>query len=140
MQGLDSILDVAGWSIQESGRWQVETRLPRLFEAVKNLRRAIGEDITSIDLEVATIEAGTIFDTDYMEPHWMSSLFLEHREGTLEVIGTTGLGLWARKGHMLHLEMVLLPQVVLRGAEELVDFVPEIFGEMTSNFRKLAIN
>jgi len=123
MQGLDSILNVAGWSIQESDRRQLEMRLPLLFEAVKNLRKATGEDIISTDLEVATIEAGTIFDTDYMEPHWMSSLFLERREGTLEeVIGTTGLGLWARKGHMLHLEMVLLPQVVLRGAEELVNF------------------
>jgi hypothetical protein len=122
MQGLDSVLDVAGWSIQESDRRQLEMRLPLLFEAVKILRKAIGEDITSIDLEVATIEAGTIFDTDFMKPHWMSSLFLEGRkEGTLEeVIGTTGLGLWARKGHMLHLEMALLPQVVLRGAEELI--------------------
>ena len=120
MQGLDSILDVAGWSIQESDRRQLETRLPRLFEAVKNLRKAIGEDITSIDLEVTTIEAGAIFDTDFMRPNWMSSLFLEGRkEGTLEeVIGTTGLGLSARKGHMPHLEMALLPQVVLRGAEE----------------------
>ena len=127
MQGLDNILNVAGWSIQGSDRRQLETRLPRLFEAVKNLRKAIGEDVTSIDLEVATIEAGTIFDTDFMEPHWMSSLFLKGRkEGTLEeVIGTTGLGLWARKGHMLHLEIPLLPQVVLRGAEELVKpFLP----------------
>ena len=73
MQGLDSILDVAGWSIQESDRRQLETRLPRLFEAVKNLRKAIGEDITSIDLEVTTIEAGAIFDTDFMRPNWMSS-------------------------------------------------------------------
>ena len=126
MQGLDSILDVAGWSIQESDRRQLEMRLPSLFEAVKNLRKVIREDIASIDLEVATIEAGTIFDTEYMEPHWMSSLFLERREERVsdseEVIGTTGLGLWARKGHMLHLEMVLLPQVALRGAEELMNF------------------
>jgi hypothetical protein len=124
MQGLDSILDVAGWSIQESDRRQLEMRLPRLFEAVKSLRKAIREDITSIDLEVATIEAGTIFDADYMEPHWMSSLFLERWEERTseEVIGTTGLGLRARKDHMLHLEMVLLPQVALRGAEELMNF------------------
>ena len=122
MQRLDSILNVAGWSIQESDRCQLETRLPSLFEAVKRLRKAIGEDITSIDLEVATIEAGTIFDTDFMKPHCMSSWFLEGRkEGTSEqVIGTTGLGLGARKGHMLPLEMALLPQVVLRGAEELM--------------------
>ena len=120
MQGLDSILDVAGWSIQESDRRQLEARLPRLFEAVKNLRKAIGEDITSIDFEVTTIEAGAIFDNDFMRPHRMSSLFLEGRkEGTLEeVIGTTELGLSARKGRMPHLEMALLPQVVVRGAEE----------------------
>ena len=127
MQGLDSIFSVAGWSIQKSDRRQLETRLPRLFEAVKNLRKAIGEDITSIDLEVATIEAGTIFDTDFMKPHLMSSLFLEGRkEGTSEeVIGTTALGLWTRKGDALHLEMPLLPQVVLRGAEELMKpFMP----------------
>lgn len=101
MQGLDSILDVAGWSIQEADRHQLEMRLPRLFEAVKDLRKVIREDITSIDLEVATIEAGTTFDTEYMEPHWMSSLFLERREERIsdseEVIGTTGLGLRARK-------------------------------------------
>jgi len=122
MQGLDSILNVAGWSIQESDRRQLEMRLPPLFEAVKNLRKAIREDITSINLEVATIEAGTIFDTDHMEPHWMSSLFLERREECTseEVIGTTGLGLWVRKGHMLHHEMVVLPQVALKGAEELM--------------------
>jgi hypothetical protein len=114
LQGLDGVLDVAGWSIREPDPCLFEIRLSLLFAAVKNLRNALREGLKSIDLEVATIEAGTVFDSAFMNADPMSSPFM--KEGAPEkVIGTTGFGLWVKKGPLHHLEMAFLPNVILEG-------------------------
>ena len=83
------------------------------------MRNARREDIKSIDLKVATIEAGTVFDSAFMNADTRSSPFM--KEAVPEkVIGTTGLGLWVKKGPLHHLEMVFLPNVNLEGVLGLV--------------------
>jgi len=111
---LGGVLNVAGWSFQEPDPCLFEIRLSLLFAAVKNLRNALREDIRSIDLEVATIEAGTVFDSAFMNADPMSSPLVKERAPE-RVIGTTGLGLWGKKGPLHHLEMAFLPNVILEG-------------------------
>ena len=78
------------------------------------MKYVLREDIRSIDLEVATIEAGTVFDSAFMNAGPMSSPFM--KEGVPEkVTGTTALGLWVKKGPLHHLEMAFLPNIVLEG-------------------------
>lgn len=117
LQGLCDVLDVAGWSIREPDPCLFEIRLSLLFAAVKNLRIALREGIKSIDLEVATIEADTVFNSAFMNADPMSSPFISsQQEGAPEtVIGTTGFGLWAKKGPLHHFEMAFLPNVILEG-------------------------
>lgn len=111
------ILDIAGWSIREVDRQQFEKRIPPLLKAVKNLRKALSEDITSMDVEVIVPQAGSNFD-----PNWMEDGFGDKKSrllGTQEkVVGTTGLGLGKRKDGMNEVEMMLFPQVALEGVME----------------------
>ena len=117
LQGLCGVLDVAGWSIREPDPCLFEIRLSLLFAAVKNLRTALREGIKSIDLEVATIEAGTVFNSAFMNADPMSSPCISSQLGGAPemVIGTTGFGLWAKKGSLHHFEMAFLPNVILEG-------------------------
>ena len=49
MSGLLSVLIIAGWSTREPHQQdQVERHLPSIFKAVQDLRKALGEDVTSM--------------------------------------------------------------------------------------------
>ena len=123
MGGLLSVLVIAGWSTREPvHQHQFERRLPPIFKGVQDLRKALGEDVTSMDMEVALIDPGEAFNPAYMEDAW----YWDARAGSgkktpKKVSGTTGLGLHkismkhTSKGLVPHSEMVLFPKVVLEG-------------------------
>jgi len=121
MNGLLSVLVIAGWSTREPHQHQFERRLLPIFKAVQDLRKALGEDIISMDMEVAIIDPGEAFDPTYMEDGYRDARTSSGngRKTPEKVSGTTGLGLHkismkrTSKGPVPHLEMVLLPKVVL---------------------------
>ena len=67
LSAIIEMLDMAGLSIQDAERQKLERRLSTLSRAVNKLREALGEGVTSVDLEVITIETGHTFDPRYME-------------------------------------------------------------------------
>ena len=124
MIGLLSILIIAGWSTCEPDQQhQFERRLPLIFDAVQDLRKALGEDVTSMDMEVVVIDPGDAFDPTYMEDWYGDARpsSVSGKKTPEKVSGTTGLGLQkisikrTSKGPVPHSEMVLFPKVVLEG-------------------------
>ena len=89
LDGLLDILAFAGWPALNANQKNLfEKQFPHIFNAVHDLRKVLGEVITSIDIEVATIDPGTTFDSALMESGWPS------QGSTLEIVsGTAGLGL-----------------------------------------------
>ena len=69
------------------------------------------------EAEVATIEAGTVFNSAFMNADPMSSQFISSQKEVAheKVIGTTAFGLWAKKSPLHHFEMAFLPNVILEG-------------------------
>lgn len=122
LSAIIEILDIAGMSIQDAERQKLEKRLLSLSKTVNKLREALGEGVTSVDLEVNTIKTGHTFDPRYMEE---SNDFRGGKSSpsgganfdmtSERVIGTTELGLWAKKGGMNGYEIILLPKVALEG-------------------------
>ena len=134
MSGLLNVLIIAGWSTREPDQQhQFERRLPPIFKAVQDLRKALGEDVTSMDMEVAIIEPGQAFQPTYMEDGYGDARASSGsgKKTPEKVSGTTGLGLHkismkqTSKGPVSHSEMVLYPKVVLEGTvKEAMDPAP----------------
>ncbi|SJL14077.1 uncharacterized protein ARMOST_17532 [Armillaria ostoyae] len=69
LESLRDVLHVAGWSSADTEKRMIEKfgdRLNVLVTLVKKLDKAIGEGITSRDLDVLMVEAGAQFDPSYM--------------------------------------------------------------------------
>jgi len=124
MNGLLNVLIVAGWSTREPDQQhQFERRLPPIFKAVQDLRKALGEGVTSTDVEVVIIDPGEVFKPAYMEDGYGDARASSGngKKTPEKVSGTTGLGLHkismkrTSKGPVPQLEMVLFPKVVLEG-------------------------
>jgi len=68
MNELLSVLVIAGWSTREPDQPdQVERHLPSIFKAMQDLRKVLGEDVTSMDMEVGIVDPGKTFNPTYME-------------------------------------------------------------------------
>ncbi|TFK22626.1 hypothetical protein FA15DRAFT_671321 [Coprinopsis marcescibilis] len=63
--GIIPVMQVAGWTCADL--FQFEKRLPSIFKALQDIRKATGEDVTSTDLEVITVVDGKGFDPNFME-------------------------------------------------------------------------
>ena len=134
MSGLLDVLLIAGWSTREPDQEdQFERHLPPIFEAVQDLRKALGEDVTSMDMEVAIIDSGQAFNPTYMADEYEDARAssVSGKKFSEKVSGTTGLGLHkismkqTSKGPVSHSEMVLFPKVVLEGTvKEAMDPAP----------------
>ena len=133
MGGLLSVLVIAGWSTREpEHQHQFERRLPPIFEAIQDLRKALGEDVTSMDMKVVIIDPGEAFQPTYMEDAWYWDARAGSGKKTPEkVSGTTGLGLHKismkhmSKGPVPYSELVLFPKVALEGmVKEAMDPAP----------------
>ena len=143
MNGLLSVLVTAGWSTRESDQQhQFERRLSPIFKAVQDLRKALGEDVTSMDMEVAIIDPGDAFDPTYMEDGYGDARASSGsgKKTPEKVSGTTGLGLQkismkrTSKGPVAHSEMVLFPKVVLEGTvKEAMDPAPPPASRLRKN-------
>ncbi|KDR69826.1 hypothetical protein GALMADRAFT_214905 [Galerina marginata CBS 339.88] len=117
---LDDVLMIAGWDWPPaiSHRAAFEQKLVPIFKAVENLRIALGEKITSADIEVFVARTGSQFKP------WMEDAYGDIQDpggkwGSKEVVvGTTSMGLkkilTSRGYHDLEtLEPVLAPKVIL---------------------------
>jgi hypothetical protein len=90
------ITGLAGWNTQSPDDLsQFEKRLASIFKALRDVRKATGEDVTSADLEVYAVRRGE----EYL-PGMMEDSYGDDRagapagEGEKErVIGSSGLGL-----------------------------------------------
>ena len=134
MNGLLNVLVIAGWSTRKPDQQrQFKMRLPPLFKAVQDLRKALGEDITSTDMELAIIDPGEAFNPTYMEDGYGDARVSSgsEKKTSEKVSATTGLGLRkismkpTSKGRVLHSAMVSLPKVVLESTvQEAMDPAP----------------
>jgi hypothetical protein len=94
MSGLWNIFKIAEWGVGgQENLTAFEQKLPAIFKAVEDLRAALGEKVTSIDLEVSVALPGATFDC-----RWMEDGYADARQGSTEkssesVAGTTGIGL-----------------------------------------------
>jgi hypothetical protein len=91
LDGLLDILVFACWPIPNMNQKNlIEEQFPPIFDAVRDLRKVLGENITSINIEVSTIDPGTTFDSAFMDNGWPALT----KGNALEIVsGTTGLGL-----------------------------------------------
>ena len=146
MGGLLSVLVIAGWSTREPDQQhQFERRLPPIFKAVQELRKALGEDVTSMDMEVAVIDPGDPFNPTYMEDGYGDARASSGsgKKAPEKVSGTTGLGLHkismkhTSKGPVPQWEMVLFPKVALEGmVKEAMDPAPPPASRLRKNLQK----
>ncbi|KAJ3539372.1 hypothetical protein NMY22_g4767 [Coprinellus aureogranulatus] len=119
-----SIMGVAGWAVRHDDETeQIEKRLASIFKPLLELRKAIGEDVTSADLDIAVIEPRTIFDPRTMEDEYAdgrSASSKSTNSAPEAVVSTSGLGLkkltvkkLKEGGVQRYMEMLALPKVVL---------------------------
>jgi hypothetical protein len=74
LDGLLDILALAGWSAPSANqKCLFEEQFPPLFNATGGVCKTLGEDITSFDMEVATVGSGTIFKAASMSNGWPAS-------------------------------------------------------------------
>jgi len=105
----------ASWEVISQDNVQsFEAKLDAIFKAVLEARTAIGEKVTSADIEVNVVPPGSQFNKALMEDEYPD----DRQEGRPEsVIATTGMGLWkvapsAANGALAY-SNVLFPKVVL---------------------------
>ena len=122
MLGLVNIFLIAEWVIGSQDNLNAfEQKLLAIFRAVEDLRLALGEKVTSVDLEVNVVGPDFLFDH-----RWMEDGYGDARQGNMKksaevIAGTTGIGLkkvvQSPSGD-LRFENVLAPKVVLKSTLE----------------------
>ena len=105
----------ASWEVlTEDSVRSFEGKVEAIFKAVLDIRTAIGEKVTSSDIEVNVVPPGSPFSKALMEDDYPG----DRREGRPEsVVATTGIGLWkvapsAPSGALAYAN-VLSPKIVL---------------------------
>ena len=94
MKGLGNIFKIAEWTIGDQDNLNAfEQKLPAIFNAVKDLRLALGEKVTSIDLEVNVVPPSSPFDHRWMEDGYGDTRQGNTKKSAEFVAGTTGIGL-----------------------------------------------
>ena len=68
-------------------------RLPSIFNAINELRIAIGENFTSADLDIISFECDQMYDPAIMDDAYSDSRQSGRKSTTEEIVGTTGIGL-----------------------------------------------
>ena len=112
LDGLLDILAFACWPTPNTNQKNLfEEQFLPIFNAIRDLRKALGENMTSIDIEVATIDPGTTFDSAFMDNGWAALT----KENTSEIVsGTTGLGLTTKGvSHVPNSDVIYRPKVIL---------------------------
>ena len=121
---LSRVCKLANWSVaDEASRADFETKLPRIFKAVEELRRAIGERFMSADFHLTTIGSEQSFNGEHMEDAYETiGRYVGRTEGRSHppeiVLGTVAFGLKrALEGHgVVGFHSVQHPKVALASA------------------------
>ncbi|KAH6873585.1 hypothetical protein BKA70DRAFT_1129962 [Coprinopsis sp. MPI-PUGE-AT-0042] len=122
MRTINCIMRLAGWTTQTpDDLTQFEKRLPSLFKALRDARKATGEDVTFADLEVFAAHRGEEYQPGLMEDSYGDDRAgVSTGDGEKEkVAGPCGLGLKkvnivkTPTGLERRLEYLSLPKVVL---------------------------
>jgi len=93
-QKLQSILLIASWTARSlENEKSYGNRLPSIFRAIIELRKAIGENVTSADLEVFVFECDKIYDPAIMEDQYGDGRQSTGKRAPEAIAGTTGIGL-----------------------------------------------
>jgi len=126
MAELRGILMAASWEVlTEDSVRSFEGKVEAIFKAVLDIRTAIGEKVTSSDIEVNVVPPGSPFSKALMEDDYPG----DRREGRPEsVVATTGIGLWkvapsAPNGALAYMN-VLSPKIVLESTLKAAVFGP----------------
>ena len=94
-------------------------RLPSIFDAINELRIAIGEKFTSSDLDIIAFECDRIFDPAIMDDAYSDGRRSTsgNKRTTEDIVGTTGIGLGKvieeRSGKDI-LQTIIPAKIVLR--------------------------
>lgn len=126
MSSISAVMKTAGWAIRSGDdEHHLRESLTPIFQLLSKLRKAIGEDIISVDLELVGINSGDIFDPSCMEnAHPETGTYWDERQPeAATVTGTVGLGLLrtATQRSMTgrvrrQRDLVSKPRVVLEGS------------------------
>ena len=116
MMGLGNIFKIAQWTIgSQENLATFEQKLPAIFKAVNDLRLALGEKVTSMELEVNVARPGVVFNHRWMEDGYGDARQGNTKKSNGVVAGTTGIGLKkvlpTRSGEEFF-ENVLAPKVI----------------------------
>ena len=117
MMGLGNIFKIADWTIEgQDNLIAFEQKLPAIFKAIEDLRVALGEKVTSIDLEVNVASPNAVFNHRWMEDGYGDARQGNTKKSGESIAGTTGIGLKkvipSPSGEEMF-ENVLSPKVVL---------------------------
>jgi hypothetical protein len=132
------LLVVAGWqeqvsSAQETFVTKFGDKLGVIAKLAIQLNKAVGEDITSGDLEAVSIDPDTVFDPEIMDDVYADERPRKRKNRVNgRAIATIDMGLQriarrlGREGNECETTMVLKPKVVLSSALEDVVNVEEV--------------
>ena len=112
---LNNVLIIAAWEVERREDFNaLELRLVTIFKAVEDLRLALGEEVTDVDVIVVRPKA--LFDHRWMEDGYGDIRHGNTRNSHEVVAGTTGIGLKrvlpSLSGEELF-ENIISPKVVL---------------------------
>jgi hypothetical protein len=83
-------LKIASWAARSpENQESYENRLPSIFKAINEVRMAIGENVTSADLDIFVYECDKIYDPAGMDVAYAS----KGKRAPEPIVGTTGIGL-----------------------------------------------
>jgi hypothetical protein len=94
MESLNNVLRIAEWKIgSQEDLIAFERKLLPIFKGVEDLRLALGEKVTSIDIEVNVVQPGVPFDHRCMQDGYGDLRRRNMKTSDEVVAGTTGIGL-----------------------------------------------
>ena len=94
-------------------------RLSSIFKAINELRMAIGEKITSADLDIFVFKFDKSYDPETMDDTYSDGRQSSGKRAPEAIVGTTGIGLVKHKVErsakdVLQLQTVIPAKIVLR--------------------------
>jgi hypothetical protein len=128
MMNLNNVLTISEWEIRRREDFVAfEQKLAAIFKAAEDLRLALGEKVTSIDVEVNVVPPNLLFDY-----RWMQDGYGDVRQGNTKrsnevVAGTTGIGLKKvlPSPSVVRFDTILSPKVILASTlEDALDPAP----------------
>ena len=91
---LQSVLKIASWATRTpENEKSYGQRLPSIFKAINELRIAIGEKVTSVDLDIFVFECDKAYDPSLMDDGYSDGRQSSGTRAPEAIIGTTGFGL-----------------------------------------------